>query len=50
MPLHLEPVLPNKRGSRNEKLVHHNEEQLLLPQLEKAQHSDEDPVQWKIYK
>ena len=35
-PVHLEPVLRNKRSHRNEKPAHLNEEWPRSPQLEKA--------------
>ena len=46
-PVHLEPVLCNKRSHFNEKPVHHKEECLHPLQLEKAQHRNKDT---KIHK
>ena len=50
-PVHLEPMLYNKRSHCNEKPMHCNKEQpLLATTRRKPAHSDEDPTQAKINK
>ena len=50
-PVHLEPVLRNKRSHRNEKPAHRNEEEPpLVATREKPERSNEDPTQPKINK
>ena len=49
-PVHLEPVLPNKRGHRNERPAHNEEQSPLSATREKPVCSNEDPTQPKINK